>query len=64
MQSGLHRPAAVAMGAIPSAPVVVYIVAANAVPGILFGCLYWHYGIEAASVAHALAHSVAALANK
>jgi hypothetical protein len=54
----LHLPAALAMGAHLSAPVVAYILAGNAVPGILFGLLYWRYGIEAAMMAHALAHIV------
>lgn len=55
----LHLPAVVAMGASLSATVVVHIVAANALPGVLFGGLYWRYGIEAAIAAHALAHLVA-----
>jgi hypothetical protein len=32
------------------------IVAANALPGLLFGWLFWRRGLEAAMGAHALAH--------
>ena len=38
--------------------------AGNFIPGMLFGWLYWRRGLEAAMIAHALAHllSTAALA--
>lgn len=58
----LHLPAARAMGVNLTAPVVAYIIIGNSVPGTLFGFLYWRYGIEAAIIAHALAHVVAFLA--
>lgn len=58
----LHLPAAAAMGASLTPSVVFYVVAGNAVPGVLFGVLYWRYGLEAAILAHALAHVVAVLA--
>lgn len=58
----LHLPAAVAMGASLNAAVVTYIVAGNAVPGIVFGALYWRCGLEAAIIAHALAHAVVVMA--
>jgi membrane protease YdiL (CAAX protease family) len=32
------------------------VVAANALPGLAFGWLYWRQGLEAAILAHALAH--------
>lgn len=51
-----HLPAAVALGVSLTAPVVAFIIIANSLPAILFGCLYWRYGIEAAIIAHALAH--------
>jgi hypothetical protein len=54
----LHLPAARAMGVSLTAPVVTYIIVGNSVPGILFGFLYWRYGIEAAILAHALSHVV------
>ncbi len=57
-----HLPLAMRMGVDPSAPVVVYIIAGNAVPGMLFGWLYWRWGLEAAMLAHALSHATAALA--
>ena len=55
-------PFAVAMGVEPSGSVVMFIMASNAVPGILFGWLYWRWGLEAAMLAHALSHATAALA--
>jgi hypothetical protein len=58
----LHLPAARAMGGELTAPVVIYIIIGNALPGILFGFLFWRYGIEAAIMAHALGHVVAFLA--
>lgn len=57
-----HLPAAAAMGANLSPSVVAYIVVGNTVPGVLFGFLYWRYGLEAAIIAHALGHAVAVLA--
>ncbi len=57
----LHLPAVAAMGASFTAPVVTYIIVGNAVPGMLFGYLYWLSGLEAAILAHALAHAVAVL---
>ena len=58
----LHLPAAAAMGASLTPSVVSYVVIGNAVPGVLFGILYWRYGLEAAILAHALGHVVAVLA--
>lgn len=57
-----HLPLAIGMGVEPSGPVAMFIVAGNAVPGILFGWLYWRWGLEAAMLAHALSHAVATLA--
>lgn len=57
-----HLPAVVAMGVELSPPVVAYIVVGNTLPGIVFGVLYWRRGIEAAILAHALAHAVSSLA--
>jgi hypothetical protein len=54
----LHLPAARAMGVDLAAPVVAFIIIGNALPAILFGLLYWRYGIEAAIMAHALSHVV------
>jgi len=58
----LHLPAAAAMGASINPPVVGYIIVGNAVPGALFGFLYWRHGLEAAILAHAIGHAVAVLA--
>ncbi|MCX4191130.1 CPBP family intramembrane glutamic endopeptidase [Methylophaga sp. OBS1] len=38
--------------------VVLFIVGANTAFGMLFGYLYWRYGLEAAIIAHAFAHLV------
>ncbi len=57
-----HLPAAVAMGVELTGAVVAYVVMGNALPGILFGVLYWRWGLEAAILAHALAHAASTLA--
>ena len=31
----------------------------NTLPGVIFGWLFWKRGIEAAMIAHALAHALA-----
>jgi hypothetical protein len=54
-----HLPAAAALLAGKlTIPVVVWVMIGNCVPGAMFGYLYWRYGIEAAMIAHALAHVV------
>lgn len=53
-----HLPAVAALGVPLTTDVIAYIVAANAVPGFLFGELYWKRGLEAAMLAHATAHVV------
>ena len=58
----LHLPAAAAFGASLTPSVITYIIVGNTLPGILFGFLYWRYGLEAAILAHALSHAVATLA--
>lgn len=57
-----HLPAVVAMGVPLTAPVVVYIIFGNAVPGMLFGALFWRRGLEASIIAHALAHAISVAA--
>jgi len=57
-----HLPAAVAMGVELNAPVLTYIVIGNTIPGLLFGLLYWRLGLEAAFLAHALAHAISTFA--
>lgn len=41
--------------------IVITVLVANAVPGILFGALYIRNGLEAAIIAHAAAHLLAAI---
>lgn len=57
-----HLPAVVAMGAELNPAVVAHILVGNTLPGILFGVLYWRWGLEAAILAHALAHAASTLA--
>jgi hypothetical protein len=54
-----HMPAVIAMGGRLTPQVTAYILLGNALPGILFGILYWRRGLEAAVLAHALAHAIA-----
>jgi len=51
-----HLPAMYALMPSPPLSLVAMVLAGNAVPGMLFGLLYWRRGIEAAMIAHALAH--------
>ncbi len=37
---------------------VLFVIGANSVFGVLFGYLFWKYGLESAMIAHALAHAV------
>jgi hypothetical protein len=53
-----HLPAASAMIGQVSAGVGAYIVIANAAFGLVAGWLYWRFGLEAAILAHTLAHAV------
>jgi membrane protease YdiL (CAAX protease family) len=49
---------------LPGAPawVTPLVLAANAVPGMMLGWLFWRRGLEAAIIAHAMAHLFAVLA--
>jgi hypothetical protein len=40
----------------PSSALLAAVLAGNAAPGLVFGWLFWRRGIEAAMIAHALAH--------
>lgn len=53
-----HLPAAAAQVGELTADVAAFVVGANTVFGILFGFLFWRYGLEAAIIAHAFAHMV------
>jgi membrane protease YdiL (CAAX protease family) len=59
-----HLPVLYLLIPAPPSELLLLVLAGNAVPGILFGWLFWRRGLEAAMIAHALAHlfSVAALA--
>ena len=59
-----HLPLLYLLVAAPPTQLVLLVLAGNTVPGILFGWLFWRRGLEAAMIAHALAHlfSVIALA--
>jgi hypothetical protein len=56
-----HLPAAYSLLGGLTTDTVVYVVGANALFGTLFGWLYWRRGLEAAMLAHGLAHLVAFL---
>lgn len=58
-----HLPAATALVGELTLEVVVFVVGANAAFGVLFGYLFWRYGLEAAMIAHATAHAVSYLAS-
>ncbi len=45
----------------PPVAMVVMVLAGNAIPGLLFGWLFARHGLEAAIIAHALAHLLATL---
>lgn len=57
-----HLPAASALAGGLSIPVVIYVLGANTMFGIVFGYLFWRWGLEAAMLAHASAHVVNFLA--
>jgi hypothetical protein len=53
-----HLPIAVALSPGVTISLVFYIVVANAVFGLIAGYLYWQKGLEAAIIAHMMAHVV------
>lgn len=53
-----HLPAAGILVGPLTAAIVGYVIVVNTIFGIAFGWLYWRYGLEAAILAHALAHVV------
>lgn len=57
-----HLPAAAALIGELSGSVIAFVVCANAAFGVLFGYLFWRYGLEAAMIAHATAHVVSYVA--
>lgn len=57
-----HLPAAFMLIGKLTPDIVLFVVGVNAAFGMLFGCLFWRYGLEAAMIAHAAAHLVAYVA--
>jgi hypothetical protein len=53
-----HLPVVFNAVANPSAMLIAYIILGNATAGILFGWLFWKKGLEAAMLAHMVAHIV------
>jgi membrane protease YdiL (CAAX protease family) len=53
-----HLPAAAMQIGDLTGDVVLFVVGVNTAFGILFGYLYWRYGLEAAMIAHATTHIV------
>jgi hypothetical protein len=51
-----HLPTVLAFGGALSRPVIAYVLLGNATFGCITGFLFWRYGLEAAMIAHALAH--------
>ena len=53
-----HLPAVASMGVSLNSATVSFILFGNTLPAVAFGLLYWRWGLEAAIIAHALAHVV------
>lgn len=53
-----HLPVAGYMLGSLTAPVVLFVIGLNATFGVLFGWLFWRWGLESAILAHALTHLV------
>lgn len=58
-----HLPVASALVGALDANVVAFVIGGNTAFGLLFGYLFWRYGLESAMIAHALAHVVSYLTN-
>ena len=58
-----YLPAASLLLGTLDASIVAFVIGTNAVFGLLFGYLYWQWGLESAMIAHALAHVVNYIAN-
>jgi len=57
-----HLPAAAMLVGELTGDVVLFVVGVNAAFGVLFGYLFWRYGLEAAMIAHVTAHVVSYIA--
>ena len=53
-----HLPVASLLSPVLTAPLILYVIIANAMFGIVAGVLYWQRGLEAAMIAHMVAHVV------
>jgi len=53
-----HLPAAAMLVGELTGDVVLFVVGANTAFGLVFGYLFWRYGLEAAMIAHVSAHVV------
>lgn len=53
-----HLPIASMLAGGLTAPIVVYVITGNSIFGIVAGFLYWRRGLEAAIIAHIMAHVV------
>jgi membrane protease YdiL (CAAX protease family) len=51
-----HLPAAAVLVGELSGDIVLFVISVNTAFGVLFGYLFWRYGLEAAMIAHAIAH--------
>lgn len=59
-----HLPAASLLIGSLTFDVVFFVLGVNAILGLLFGWLYWRRGLEAAMIAHAMAHLVSDLVTR
>ena len=57
-----HLPLLFVLMPSPSASLVAAVILGNTLPGCLFGLLFWRRGLEAAMMAHAIAHLLFTLA--
>jgi membrane protease YdiL (CAAX protease family) len=57
-----HLPAAAMLVGELTGDLVLFVVGVNAAFGVLFGYLFWRYGLEAAMIAHLTAHVVSFVA--
>lgn len=54
-----HLPLLFLLSAAPTPAMIGGVVLGNAIPGMMFGWLYWRYGLEAAMLGHGSAHFIA-----
>jgi membrane protease YdiL (CAAX protease family) len=59
-----HLPAVSFLIGSLNGPVVLFVVGLNATFGLLFGWLFWRWGLESAMVAHAVTHLVSYVATQ